>query len=546
MSSQPALSATKEDRLLIVSNRGPFQLELCGEENASRLIPASGGLATALSVAAAFCPTTWLSSSVAEDGFQPPRQTIETEDGQRSDYRFVTSDRQSYSLFYDTFSNQVLWLLQHELPWPADLTGEAIRHAWVNGYQRVNQDFAEAVIHEAEPGSYRAVMFQDYHLYLAPLFVRDALPALHLTQFVHIPWPPAEVWLRLHPSIVASICTGLLANDSVVFQTPESAEYFLETCCAVLAEARVDFNSRTIAGGRRVTRIRANPISIDPDELALASNSGQFRSYQAALQPRPGERMIVRVDRLDPSKNVPAGFEAYSRLLEDNPELHERVSFLAMLVPTRQAVPLYRDLEDRTMELIRRINARFGTTDWQPIRVFYENNRCQALAAMSLADVLLVNPVADGMNLVAKEGPLVSENDLVLVLSRKAGAFRELSRGALGVDPLDIEGTKNALLQALAMPASERRRRADALRDAIRAHDLHAWFEGLLEDVPSATRPGRSGSQFPVSLAGHSFNVKSAVDEGSRRSARPDERLDRSFNNSREKKVEATLARREA
>jgi trehalose 6-phosphate synthase len=397
--------------------------------------------------------------------------------------RFVLTDPVAYEQFYATFANQVLWFLQHSMPWPEELTIERRVRAWFEGYLPVNQAFAQAVVNELDGGNFTAVMFHDYLFYAAPRLVRDARPNVYLQHFVHIPWPAPEVWDRMEPELVRDICDGLLANDSVVFQTPTDAHNFLLTVEAFVDDADVDLVSGDVAYKGRAARAWANPISSDPEELELASASPEFSRYRYLLRADPGQKTIVRVDRLDPTKNVYRGFQAYERMLQDHPELHGKVSFLALLVPTKTDIPAYQRYQDETRALAVAINKRFGKLQWKPIRLMFEHNRLQALAAMSLYDVLLVNPIADGMNLVAKEAPMLNTHDGVLVLSYKAGAYAELAAGALGVDPEDVEGTANAMYQALRMEPPERHQRWSHIRDAIRGHDLRAWFRAFLQDI---------------------------------------------------------------
>jgi trehalose 6-phosphate synthase len=195
---------------------------------------------------------------------------------------------------------------------------------------------------------------------------------------------------------------------------------------------------------------------------------------------------------MDPAKNILLGFEAFDLLLETNPELAGRARFLAFLVPSRQSVPEYRAYREEVFEAVRDINQRWGTKHWRPIEVFYEHNYDQALAGLSMYDVLLVNSLSDGMNLVSKEGALVNERDGVLVLSRAAGVFHELGDAALPIEPKDVTGTAQALADALAMPTEERRQRAARLRAAVEANDLSLWFERQLADLQTIAVESRS------------------------------------------------------
>ena len=469
-----------EAKLLTVSNRGPVEYSR-DEEGKVIGVPGQGGLATALRVAAQLHPTTWLSSPMTPiDRAIAEGQPAAEADGAS---HFVPTDKKAYELFYGCFANEVLWFLQHSLPWPKELTEERLQEAWRDGYLPINQAFASAIVKELDTGAFRAVVIHDYHFYLVPRLVRRERPRAYLQHFLHIPWPEPEAWERLDPKIVRAICDGLLANDSVVFQTKDHVRGFLLTCRAFLPDAAVDLVGGSVTREGRLTRVWANGISVDPEELAEAAASPEFSRYRYLLRPGPGQKIIVRVDRLDPTKNIEGGFQAYARLLEKHPELRERVFFLAQLFPSRSDVATYRRYQEETHALAAEINRRFGNLHWKPVRLLSEHNRMQALAAMSLYDVLLVNPLADGMNLVAKEGPILNSRDGVLVLSRKAGAFAELGCGALAIDPGDVEGTAETLYRALMMAPAERRERAARLRQTVRQRDLRDWFRALLADI---------------------------------------------------------------
>jgi trehalose 6-phosphate synthase len=257
--------------------------------------------------------------------------------------------------------------------------------------------------------------------------------------------------------------------------------------------AEIDEESGLVTHRDRRTRVWANGISVDPVELDEIAMTPEFSRYRYLLRAAPGQKMIMRVDRLDMTKNVVRGFEAYERLLEDHADLRGKVMFLALLVPTKGDIPMYSRYQEEALARAQEINRRFGNLHWKPIRLLFEHNRVQALAAMSLYDVMLVNPVADGMNLVAKEGPVLNTHNGVLVLSTTAGAYSDLSCGAVGVDPYDVEQTAEALYQAITMPAVERRERAERLRRAIRNKDLRAWFQALFNDI-DANAPAAAGS----------------------------------------------------
>lgn len=488
-------------RLIMVSNRAPIEHAF---DEQGRLVRqhSGGGVATAL----ASCGGGWPLTLIAAARGAADRQVAETgrpvKLGAGRRLRLVAPPEAAYDLHYNTFCNPMLWFLQHGL-W--DLlerpdAQEELMRAWQRGYLPVNQAFAESVVEELEEEDTPAwVLLHDYHLYAAPLFIRNLRANAVLQHFVHIPWPEPEAWQRLPRPIVASICEGLLANDSVAFQTERSAQNFLLTCDAFVPDVRLLPDGDAIDHAGRRTRVWHNPVSVDIWDLRAQLFTQEAEEHREKLSAALGERTIVRVDRLDPTKNTAAGFRAFGRLLERHPEWRGKVRFLAFLVPSRTTVPEYRAYAAEVFAAVDAVNARFGSADWQPITVFHEHNRLQALVAMSLYDVLLVNPLVDGMNLVSKEGPVVNGREGVLVLSSNAGSFAELRHGALAVEPHDVDGTADALHRALAMPARERAERAQLLRRAIIRHDLPRWMRLLLEEferLPAGPSVARTDGSF--------------------------------------------------
>ena len=503
MSISPGQVPASKGRLLVVSNRGPVEYTVDDDGDLQKR-SAGGGLATALTCVAKSKPVTWIASA----GTPADRLAASagpTNLGEDRRLRLVAPSPEAYSLFYASFCNPLLWFLQHSLwdqlqrPHPE---AEA-QLAWERGYLPVNQAFGEAVVEELRRnGGAGQVMLHDYHLYLAPRFIRQRVPGAVLQHFVHIPWPEPERWSVLPRAIVEAICQGLLANDSVVFQTQESAENFVRTCEAFLPDMRLEGDGGTILYLGRRTRVWLNPVSVDVTDLRARLSSEEARAYRDKLAAEADEHTIVRVDRLDPTKNVLGGFQAFDLLLERHPEWEGRVRFLAFLVPSRTAIPEYLAYREEVLSLVEGINARRGRPGWTPITVYHEHNRLQALAAMSLYDVLLVNPLRDGMNLVSKEGPVVNGRDGVLVLSVTTGSYAELGDGALAVQPEDIEGTAEALHQALSLPETERRERARLLRQAVLRHDLNHWLRLLLDDLNAIERSRSLAREAPVSSDG--------------------------------------------
>jgi trehalose 6-phosphate synthase len=493
--------------IILASNRGPVQYRITpeGELEIGR---GAGGVATALSGLACDADITWIASAMSEGDRRIARETMgqpfaPLEDHPRCRMRFLSHSRRSYHLYYNVLSNPILWLVQHgmadRLERP-NLQFEAME-AWRKGYDPVNRSFADAVIEDLDRvGGSPFVMLQDYHLYLAPLYIRAARPDAILQEFVHVPWPAPQAWHSLPWETVESICRGVLANSIVGFQTKASAHNFALTCQTFLRGAQVVRDGSLIRYEGNETWVRSYPISVNVDTLREQMTSPEVRSHKRRLSALTGERTILRVDRVDLSKNIVAGFRAFDRLLRRHPRLIGSVRFVALLVPSRTAIPEYQRLSEEIKETAAEINQRHGSEDWQPIVAIYGNNYNRALAAMSLYDVLLVNPLADGMNLVSKEGPIVNERDGVLILSTQAGAHEELAPGALSVQPEDVEGTAETLWQALNLPAEERKVMARYLRWTIERRDLRFWLDSQIEDLESVARAqSRQISHLPAS-----------------------------------------------
>jgi trehalose 6-phosphate synthase len=469
----------------MVSNRGPVE-HFFDDSGRIRRREAAGGVATALGSVARQQPVTWIAvaSTDADKAVSILDQRVQI--GRDSHLRLLDLPEKAFNAHYGVFCNPILWFVQHSIGdqlMSKDLVAESL-DAWRDGYQPINEAFAAAVIDELEgDGADQQVMLHDYHLYTAPRSIRAAKPRAALQQFVHIPWPPASAWRRLPETIVRRICASLLANDSIVFQTESSVTNFLATCRAYVPHAKVMERQGEVDYLGQTTFVWSNPVSLDVRELETLRSSSAVEGYRRTFAAADGVKTIVRVDRLDPSKNVADGYEAYDLLLQRNPGLHGKVRFLSFLVPSRDAVPEYAAYRDRVFGLVEAINHKYGRPDWQPITVFHEHNRLQALAALTLYDVLLVNSIADGLNLVSKEGPLLNERDGVLALSTTAGSYEELVAGALPVNPFDIVDTADALERALHMGGRERAQRQAAMQEAISRHQTCDWLKQQLRDL---------------------------------------------------------------
>ncbi|HUP70105.1 MAG TPA: trehalose-6-phosphate synthase [Acidimicrobiales bacterium] len=479
----------RNDPVILVSNRGPVQYDLHdGERVADR---GGGGLVTALAgLAGRLDDAVWVCGALTNEDAVVAREhggkSFEIEgQGPGLRVRMVETDPVHRHKFYAVISNPLLWFIQHYL-WGLSSAPDITRRetdAFDNGYVPVNACFAEAVAEEVEARGGRAtVMVQDYHFYLVPDRVRARCPEVFLQHFVHIPWPQPDSWRILPPSMREAVFTGLLGNDVVAFHTERYARNFLLGCQELLG-LRVDLDDLCVEFQGRKVAARWYPISIDPDQFELLARSEAVLEEERKLLERRRDHLILRVDRADLSKNVVRGFRAFDTLLDDHPELAERVTFLALLQPSRADVAEYAEYLEQIRRVVADVNLKHGTSDWQPIDLRLQDNMNQAVAAYKLFDVLVVNAIFDGMNLVAKEAILVNERDGVLALSENTGAHEELGAFAVTLHPFDIQQQADALWTALTMEAGERKERKDACGAVIRENDIGKWLRQQLVDV---------------------------------------------------------------
>jgi trehalose 6-phosphate synthase len=472
-------------KLIVVSNRGPVSYAV---ENGERVAKrGAGGLVTALSGVLSHHEVTWIASGLSDEDKAVAHEAggafeETTAAGAPYRMRFVLHDDDAYDRYYNVVSNPVLWFVQHYL-WDLALmptVDRGLDGAWDEGYAVVNAGFAEAVVEElnANPGA--TVFFQDYHLYLAPRYVRDECPDATLAHFVHIPWPARDYWYVLPERMRVAVHDGLLANDVVGFHAERWRRNFVRS-----AEDIAGFDGSGVL-------VTAHAISIDTDEFAKIAASDSVREAEVAIEASRPEKLVVRVDRTDPSKNVVRGVRAFELYLEEHPEAQGRVGMLALLNPSRQDIPEYSEYVAAIQRTVREVNDRFRHDDWLPVELRIVDDFTQAVAAYKQFDVLQVNSVFDGCNLVAKEGPVVNERNGVVVLSENTGAFEELEDWVIPVNPFDLVGQAEAIHLALEMPEDKRRARLEAIRAHVQEHDVAAWAEAQLADfdrVSAAARP---------------------------------------------------------
>ena len=479
--------------LIVASNRGPVEHYVApdGRPEARR---GSGGIVTALNSLAQTAPFTWVSSAMGEgdrlvasasqEG--PYRSPLP---GHKINLKYVVTPRRVYHKYYNVLCNPLLWFLQHYMwnpPYNPNVDA-SVHDAWHGGYIPVNQAFADAVVDQAHGSALPPVIVgHDYHLYLLPEMVRQRIPNAIIHHYVHIPWPTPRYWQMIPSFITRQICSSLASSDVVGFQTGQDRASFLDTVEELVPGARVDRERNLIHREGATTRVRVYPLSINVSEVQRIANSPRALEYEEKLLSlRSGTSTIVRIDRAEPNKNVVRGFRAFELLLSRYPDLQGKTNFLAFLVPSRTHIRQYQRYMEEIQQTVSRINEKFATEEWQPVTTFMENNYTQAIAGMKLYDVLLVNTIMEGMNLVAKEGPVVNNKDGVLILSETSGAYEQLADGALGVSPTDVEGTMEAMHAAIVMSPEERKQRASLLADSVNREDINHWICCQLEEICS-------------------------------------------------------------
>ncbi|MFJ3337156.1 trehalose-6-phosphate synthase [Streptomyces sp. NPDC086766] len=474
------MASTHGAEVLVASNRGPVSYELL-EDGSLRARRGGGGLVSGLSAIGPEAGAVWVCAALGDADREAARRF---EGGRRlpsdatggQQVRMLDIDAAVFADAYNGIANSVLWFVHHMLyQTPLEPVFDAeFRRQWAS-YEAYNLAFAEALAEEAAEGA--AVVVQDYHLTLVPGMLRDFRPDVRIGHFSHTPWAPVDYFRMLPDDIAEQVLRGMLGADRLGFLTRRWADAFTG-CCDALVDG---------LGG---TRVGVHGLGADAEFLRERAHRADVDERMAALREEIGtapdgapRRTVVRVDRTELSKNIVRGLLAYEQLLEDRPEWRERVTHLAFAYPSRQDLAVYRDYTAEVQRVAQEINDRFGTPGWTPVVLHVRDDFARSLAAYRLADVALVNPIRDGMNLVAKEVPVVSDAGCALVLSREAGAYAELGEDAVVVNPYDVTGTARALHEALTMPAHERAERSKRLAAAATALPPAQWFLDQLTEL---------------------------------------------------------------
>jgi trehalose 6-phosphate synthase len=468
--------------ILLASNRGPVSFTV-SEDGVLTMKRGGGGLVSGLSGVAKDRGVLWVCAALSDGDHSAVRQAP----GGRLDHagyetgalRMLDIAPAVFHRAYNSVANSTLWFVNHLLyDTPnAPHFGTRFQRDW-ESYRDYNGAFALALAEEAGHGA--RVMVQDYHLTLTPAMLRAERPDLRIAHFSHTPWAPPEYFSLLPDDVAGEVLEGILGADHAGFLTHRWAGAFMD-CCETVLGARVNRTDRTITHEGRVTRVGVHALGVDGKALWARAGEPDVESHMAALREQVGERrLIVRIDRTELSKNIVRGLLAYREFLAAHPEWHGRVVHLAFAYPSRHDLPEYREYTASVQRCAQEIEDEYATEDWVPLILNVEDDYPRSLAAYRMADVLLVNPIRDGMNLVAKEGPVLSPR-CALVLSREAGAAAELGPHALMVNPYDVSGTAGALHRALVMPEEERARRREGLESAATALPPQKWLAAQLD-----------------------------------------------------------------
>ncbi len=472
--------------VLVASNRGPVSFSFAGDGSLTARRGGGGmvsGLMSGLASVAADGEALWLCTALSDADRQAARKGERASGGPGdASVRMLDIPREVFEAAYNGIANSVLWFVHHLLFDTPNQPrfGAGFRREW-DAYVTYNDAFADALAEEWVPSA--RMVIQDYHLALAPRLLRDRCPGARIAHFEHTPWAPPDYFRLLPDDIAAAILDGMLGADHAGFLASRWAAAFLDCCEAVLGArvSRGGDGTGQVSYRGRVTEVAVHPLGVDGQALRARGREADVAAHASTLAGvAQGRQLIVRVDRTELSKNIVRGLAAYRELLATRPRWRGRVVHLAFAYPSRSGLAEYREYTARVDALAREINAEFRTPDWEPLILDVKDDYPRSLAACQLADVLLVNPIRDGMNLVAEEGPILSERGCALVLSREAGAAALIGDQALLVNPYDVTATADALDAGLSMPAPDRQRRAATIAARASDHAPRHWLNEQL------------------------------------------------------------------
>jgi trehalose 6-phosphate synthase len=477
---------SQEMSVVLASNRGPVSF-IKNEDGSFDTKRGAGGLAGALDPVARRLgdEAVWIAAATTDTDRDALHAGAADDVRSQLGYPLYLLDiePEMYSRYYDVVSNRMLWFANHCLWDELGVTGfgEEELAAWNDAYLPVNERFARAVAEVAEPGGF--VLIQDYHLSTAPKLLKDLRANETVFHFTHSSFCGPEGLDRLPSPIPRTVIEGLLGSDLLGFHVPPWVEGFL--ACAEEVGAKVDHERGMVEHLGHQTWVRSYPIPIDAGELRERADGDTARAWAKRFTERADGPIIVRADRTEPSKNIVRGFRAFERLLDKRKDLRGEARFIACLYPSRQTMDEYTTYTEEIKRVVDEVNARYPDS----IELYLKDDYDRTLGALLVYDVLIVNSLMDGMNLVSKEGPAINENDGVLVLSKGAGSFTELGSSAVAIeDQWDLDATADALEKALDLSGHRRRGMAQDLRQRAAALKPEDWIDAQLDDLARVER----------------------------------------------------------
>ncbi len=482
------LEFLKDKNLIVVSNRGPVEFhKINGKVEMKR---GAGGLVSTLLPLMETLNGVWIASAMTPGDVDvakrfPDNKVPVPEEDPKFWVPFVVVDPRRYECYYSVISNPLLWFVQHYM-WNSPYTpniDDKIHQSWKSGYKYVNRKFAEKVLKESKKNEKEPlIMLQDYHLYLCPTYIRKKLKDTFLSQFIHIPWPQSEYFSIIPEYMRKEIIEGLLSNNLLGFHLPRYVNNFIQTCEEYADD--VDYGNGIIWYNGMATHVKSYPISVDYEGIkGMAHSPGVLEKEKLVKEIKGDYFLFYRTDRIDLSKNIIRGFEAYELFLHKYPQYHGKVKFLTTGKPTRQQIREYHNYYYDVIEIIEDINVKYATDDWKPIEWIFKADYNLVVAAFKNYDCLIVNPIADGMNIVPKEASAVNECQGSVILSEKAGCFEELKEHIRAVNPYDISQTAEAYHQAIQMSENERYERLDKLKDIVARRTIYHWISEQFDDI---------------------------------------------------------------
>lgn len=485
----PHMGVAGEAELLVASNRGPLSFTE-KHDGSLRGHRGGGGLVSALLDMESGSKAIWICAALSDDDRVAARRAAggrldqDGHDTGGAAVRMLEIDPTTFYRAYNAVANSTLWFVHHLLYATPDRPAfdMGFRREWTS-YEAYNSAFAEALAEEAAPGA--KVLVQDYHLTLTPRLLRQRRPDLRIAHFSHTPWAPPDYFRLLPADVARDTLLGMLGADHAGFHSSRWAKAFAACCVEMLGASIGERGGElTVTYDGRMTVLGVHPLGVDAESLRVRAREDDVEARLTMIAEQLGGRQaIVRVDRTELSKNIGRGLLAYRELLRRYPQWHNQVVHLASAYPSRHDLPEYREYTASVQRLAAEIEDEFGTNDWRPIILHVTDDYARSLALYRTADVLLVNPVRDGMNLVAKEVPVLSEHGCTIILSTEAGAADEFGLEALLVNPFDVSATADALHEALSMDPAERSARTKRLAEVASRLPPARWLAQQLASI---------------------------------------------------------------